>query len=103
MRRCLVCGRLLRKMHRLYALNPGMADVTRTSLKVICHSANGGTGLLRQKNFAQNIRLVYNMVTVQQVCAYTALTVRKSSGNKHKSITEGDFAWICARNYEGTE
>ena len=42
-------------------------------------------------------------VTVQQVCAYTALTVRKSSGSRHKSITEGDFAWICARNYEGTE
>ena len=42
-------------------------------------------------------------VTVQQVSACTALTVRKSSGSRHKSITEGDFAWICACNYEGTE
>ena len=42
-------------------------------------------------------------VTVQQVCAFTALTVRKRSGNRHKSICEANFAWICARNYEGTE
>ena len=49
------------------------------------------------------VQLLRMLVTVQQVCAYTALTVRKSSGNKHKSITESDFAWICARNYEGTE
>ena len=52
------------------------------------------------------IRYNYNNVhnvTVQQVCAFTALTVRKRSGSRHKSITKGDFAWICARNYEGTE
>ena len=43
------------------------------------------------------------LVTVQQVCAFTALTVRKSSGSRHKSICEANFAWICARNYESTE
>ena len=43
------------------------------------------------------------VVTVQQVCASTALTVRKCSGNRHKSICEANIAWICARNYEGTE
>ena len=29
---------------------------------------------------------VENTVTVQQVCAFTALTVRKRCGNRHKSI-----------------
>ena len=42
-------------------------------------------------------------ITVKQVCAFTALTVRKRRFSGHKSITEGDFAWICAYNYEGTE
>ena len=28
------------------------------------------------------------IVTVQQVCAFTALTVRKRSGSRHKSITK---------------
>ena len=43
------------------------------------------------------------MVTVQQAYAFTADAVRKHIACRHKSITEGDFAWICARNYEGTE
>ena len=42
-------------------------------------------------------------VTVHQVCAFTALTVRKRKLDKRKSIYEVDFAWIFARNYEGTE
>ena len=43
------------------------------------------------------------LITVQQVCAFTARTVKKHRFSRNKSITEGDFAWICARNYEGTE
>ena len=42
-------------------------------------------------------------VTVQQVCEFTALNVRKSSDYRHKSICAANFAWIYARNYEGTE
>ena len=42
-------------------------------------------------------------VTVQQAYAFTADAVRKHRFSRNKSITEGDFAWICARNYEGTE
>ena len=42
-------------------------------------------------------------VTVQQVCAFTALTVRKDSFSRQKSICEANFTWIFARNYEGTE
>ena len=59
--------------------------------------------LMRMVENARNQRDNRNKVTVQQVCAFTALTVRKRSGSRHKSITKGDFAWICARNYEGTE
>ena len=43
------------------------------------------------------------IVTVQQAYAFTADAVRKRRFNRNKSITEGDFAWICSRNYEGTE
>ena len=46
---------------------------------------------------------LYLTVTVQQAYAFTAYAVRKHIADKHKSITKGDFAWICARNYEGTE
>ena len=42
-------------------------------------------------------------VTVQQAYAFTADAVRKLRFSMQKSITESDFAWIFARNYEGTE
>ena len=41
--------------------------------------------------------------TVNQVCTFTVLTVKQRRGIRHKYITEGDYACICARNYEGTE
>ena len=44
-----------------------------------------------------------NVVTARQVCAYTAQTVKKRVFSRNRSITEGDFAWICCRNYEDTE
>ena len=56
-----------------------------------------------RKPDVNNIWFFCKVVTVKQVCAFTALTVRKRSGNRHKSICEANFAWICARNYEGTE
>ena len=42
-------------------------------------------------------------VTVQQVCAFTALTVIKLGKAGKNPIAAGDFAWIFARNCEGTE
>ena len=42
-------------------------------------------------------------VTIQQEYAFTAYSVRKHKFSRQKSITESDFAWIFARNYEGTE
>ena len=42
-------------------------------------------------------------VTVQQVCAFTALTVRKHGLAGKNPIAEGNFQWIFARNCEGTE
>ena len=47
--------------------------------------------------------LVEDIVTVQQAYAFTADAVRKHRFSRQKSITESDFAWIFARNYEGTE
>ena len=42
-------------------------------------------------------------VTVQQVCEFTALTVRKHRLEGKNPISEADLEWIFARNYEGTE
>ena len=42
-------------------------------------------------------------VTVQWVCAFTALTVRKHGLAGKNPIAEGNFQWIFARNCEGTE
>ena len=42
-------------------------------------------------------------VAIQQAYAFTADAVGKRRFSRNKSITEGDFAWICSRNYEGTE
>ena len=47
--------------------------------------------------------LVEDIVTVHQAYAFTADAVRKHRFSRQKSITESDFAWIFARNYEGTE
>ena len=43
------------------------------------------------------------LVTVQQVCALAALTVRKHRLEGKNPISEADLEWIFARNYEGTE
>ncbi len=43
------------------------------------------------------------LVTVQQVCALAALTVRKHRLEDKNPISEADLEWIFARNYEGTE
>ena len=42
-------------------------------------------------------------VTVQQVCALAALTVRKHRLEGKNPISEADLEWIFARNYEGTD
>ena len=42
-------------------------------------------------------------VTVQQVCAFTALTVRKLGLEGKNPIGIADLKWIFARNCEGTE
>ena len=42
-------------------------------------------------------------VTVQQVCALAALTVRKHKLEGKNPIGAADLEWIFARNYEGTE
>ena len=42
-------------------------------------------------------------VTVQQVCAFTALTVRKLGLEGKNPIGIADLEWIFARNCEGTE
>ena len=42
-------------------------------------------------------------VTVQQVCALAAQTVRKHRLEGKNPISEADLEWIFARNYEGTE
>mgnify|MGYP007075888680 CR=1 FL=1 len=47
--------------------------------------------------------LYERIVTVQQVCAFTALTVIKLGKAGKNPIAAGDFAWIFARNCEGTE
>ena len=44
-----------------------------------------------------------NIVTVQQVCAFTALTVRMLRMEGKNPIGEADLEWIFARNCEGTE
>ncbi len=46
---------------------------------------------------------VKKKVTIQQVCALAALTVRKPGNAGKNPIAEGDFEWIFARNCEGTE
>ena len=42
-------------------------------------------------------------ITVQQVCALAALTVRKHRLEGKNPISEADLEWIFARSYEGTE
>ena len=42
-------------------------------------------------------------VTIQQVCAHAALTVRTHRLESKNPISEADLEWIFARNYEGTE
>ena len=42
-------------------------------------------------------------VTIQQVCAFTALTVRKHWLEGKNPIGVADLEWIFARNCEGTE
>ena len=42
-------------------------------------------------------------VNVQQVCAFTALTVRKLRLEGKNPIGIADLEWIFARNCEGTE
>ena len=44
-----------------------------------------------------------NDVTVQQVCAFTALTVRKHRLAGKNPIAAGNFSWIFACDCEGTE
>ena len=44
-----------------------------------------------------------SMVTIQQVCAHAALTVRTHRLESKNPISEADLEWIFARNYEGTE
>ena len=46
---------------------------------------------------------IENHVTVQQVCAFTALTVRKHRRVGKNPIAAGNFSWIFARDCEGTE
>ncbi|MCA5960341.1 hypothetical protein LC724_07640 [Blautia sp. RD014234] len=43
------------------------------------------------------------MTIIQQVCAFTALTVRKRFTAKQNPIAKGDFVWIFACNCEDTE
>ena len=42
-------------------------------------------------------------VTVQQVCAFTALTVRELKLEGKNPIGTADLEWIFARNCEGME
>ena len=42
-------------------------------------------------------------VTVQQVCALAALTVRKHKPEGEYPIGAADLEWIFACSYEGTE
>ena len=42
-------------------------------------------------------------ITVQQVCALAALTVRKHKLEGKNPIGAADLEWIFASNYEGTE
>ena len=42
-------------------------------------------------------------ITVQQVCALAALTVRKLRLEGKNPIGAADLEWIFACNYEGTE
>ena len=42
-------------------------------------------------------------VNVQQVCAFTALTVRNLRLEGKNPIDTADLEWIFARNCEGTE
>ena len=42
-------------------------------------------------------------MTVQQVCALAALTVRKHRLECKNPIIKADLEWIFAYNYEGTE
>ena len=42
-------------------------------------------------------------ITVQQVCALDALTVRKQKQEGKHPIGAADPEWIFASNYEGTE
>ena len=44
-----------------------------------------------------------NDFSVQQVCAYAALTVRTNRLESKNPISEADLEWIFARNYEETE
>ena len=42
-------------------------------------------------------------ITIQQVCAHAALTVRTHRPESKNPISEANLEWIFARNYEGTE
>ena len=55
------------------------------------------------KSEDKKILMISRFVTVQQVCAFTALTVRKHGLAGKNPIAEGNFRWIFARNCEGTE
>ena len=52
---------------------------------------------------AQEENAKKDFVTVQQVCALAALTVRKHRQEGKNPISEADLEWIFACNYEGAE
>ena len=61
---------------------------------------------IESKNRQQKkVWIDYNedIVTIQQVCAHAALTVRTHRLESKNPISEADQEWIFARNYEGTE
>ena len=71
----------------------------------VTSKAEGSVGEYRFQAKYGSGKIIYFtiLVTIQQAYAFTADAVRKHRLNRNKSITEGDFAWICYRNCEGTE
>ena len=57
----------------------------------------------KKRFFYKNCSKCVMMVTVQEVCAFTALTVRKHRRVGKNPIAAGNFSWIFARDCEGTE
>ena len=75
------------------------ADLSCTSIcTILCPNRDK---IISQQLWFTIVLYCCNIVIIQQVCAFTALTVRKRSAARQKSHGKRQFAWIFARNCKG--